>query len=81
VTDAHYDPDPRAHPGLHVVEAWGLWRAKAWASWLGCAAAALYLPFEFHALVVHSGWQAMAIVAITLVVVWVLARDLVKRRG
>lgn len=29
---------------LHVVEAWGLWRAKAWASVLGCLSAAIYLP-------------------------------------
>ena len=26
---------------LRVLEAWGLWRAKAWASWLGCISAAL----------------------------------------
>ena len=25
---------------LRMLEAWGLWRAKAWASWLGCISAA-----------------------------------------
>ena len=38
---------------LHMLEAWGLWRAKAWASWLGCLAATLYLPLDLYAL-----WQA-----------------------
>ncbi len=65
---------------LHLIEAWGLWRAKAWASWLGCAAAAIYLPFEFYALLKHPGWIALSVVLINLTIVWVLARDVVKRR-
>lgn len=65
---------------LHLLEAWGLWRAKSWASWLGCVTAAAYLPFDVYALVVHPGWIALAVVAINLVVVWVLGRDLLRRR-
>jgi uncharacterized membrane protein (DUF2068 family) len=65
---------------LHLVEAWGLWRAKAWASWLGCVAAAIYLPFEFYALITRPGWIALVVVAINLMIVWVLARDVFKRR-
>jgi uncharacterized membrane protein (DUF2068 family) len=65
---------------VHLVEAWGLWRAKAWASLLGCLAAAIYLPFDLYALFRHPGWVSVAVVAINLLVVWVLARDLVKRR-
>lgn len=65
---------------LHLLEAWGLWRAKSWASWLGCVTAAAYLPFDVFALARHPGWIALAVVAINLIVVWVLARDLVKRR-
>ena len=66
---------------LHVVEAWGLWRDKAWASWLGCVAAAIYLPFDTYALLRHPGWPAVSVLAINLVVVWVLARDLFRRRA
>ncbi|GAB6196344.1 DUF2127 domain-containing protein [Lysobacter xanthus] len=66
---------------LHVVEAWGLWRDKAWASWLGCIAAAIYLPFDVYALTRHPGWAAMSVLVINLIVVWVLARDLFRRRG
>ena len=35
-----------AYGVLHLIEAWGLWRARVWASWLGCVAAALYLPLD-----------------------------------
>ena len=65
---------------LHLLEGWGLWRAKAWASWLGCLTAALYLPFDVYALVRHPGWLSTAVVAINLAVVWVLGRDLFVRR-
>lgn len=65
---------------LHAVEAWGLWRAKAWASWLGCATAALYLPLDIYAICKHPGWTSWALLAINLLVVAVLARDLGKRR-
>ncbi|MGO4263470.1 DUF2127 domain-containing protein [Lysobacter sp. TAB13] len=65
---------------LHLIEAWGLWKAKAWASWLGCLGAALYLPFDIYALTRHPGWLATAVLIINVIVVWVLARDILKRR-
>jgi uncharacterized membrane protein (DUF2068 family) len=65
---------------VHLIEGWGLWRAKAWASWLGCIAAALYLPFDIYALLTHRHWLEAVVVAINLLVVWVLARDLMVRR-
>jgi uncharacterized membrane protein (DUF2068 family) len=65
---------------MRVTESWGLWRAKAWASWLGCIGAALYLPFDVYALAGHPGWLSVAVVGINLLVVWVLARDLLVRR-
>lgn len=65
---------------LRLLEAWGLWRARAWASWLGCIGAALYLPVDLYALWRHPGWLSVAVLAINVIVVWVLARDLAKRR-
>lgn len=64
---------------LHIVEGWGLWRAKAWASWLGCIAAAFYLPFDIYALVTHRHWLEAVVVLINVIVVWVLAHDLLVR--
>lgn len=65
---------------LHLIEGWGLWRAKAWASWLGCIAASLYLPFDIYAFASHRHWLEAIVVLINLAVVWVLARDLLVRR-
>ncbi|AJC45728.1 MULTISPECIES: DUF2127 domain-containing protein [Xanthomonas] len=69
-----------AYGVLHIIEAWGLWRAKAWASLLGCISAAIYLPFDVYAIVRHPGWASWAVLAINLAVVGILARDLVRRR-
>lgn len=66
---------------LHLVEAWGLWRAKVWASWLGCLAAAVYLPFEFYELTSRPGWIALSVVALNLAIVWVLAKDVYRRHA
>lgn len=65
---------------MHLLEGWGLWHAKAWASWLGCITVTLYLPFDLFALARHPGWPAVIVVAVNLIVLWVLARDLVLRR-
>ena len=66
---------------VHLIEGWGLWRAKAWASWLGCIAAALYLPLDLYAIVKHPGWASWLLLAVNVLVVWVLARDIGKRRA
>jgi uncharacterized membrane protein (DUF2068 family) len=68
------------YAGLRFLEAWGLWRVRTWASWLGCIGAAVYLPFDIYAVVHHSGWLSQTVLVVNLVVVWVLARDLFKRR-
>ncbi|QSX76519.1 DUF2127 domain-containing protein [Lysobacter arenosi] len=65
---------------LRMLEASGLWRAKAWASWLGCISAAIYLPLDLYAVYHHPGWTSWAVLAVNLIVVAVLARDLLKRR-
>jgi uncharacterized membrane protein (DUF2068 family) len=69
-----------AYACLRFVEAWGLWRARAWASWLGLASAALYLPLDIGALWRHPGWLSIAVLMINLIVVYALARDLLRRR-
>ena len=69
-----------AYALMRFIEAWGLWRAKAWGSWLGCIGAAVYLPFELYALVSHPGWLEASVLAVNLLVVWVLGRDLARRR-
>lgn len=65
---------------MRLVEAWGLWRARAWASWFGCISAAIYIPFELYALARDPGWLTLGVLAVNLLIVWVLAHDLVRRR-
>ncbi|MDR7134813.1 uncharacterized membrane protein (DUF2068 family) [Lysobacter niastensis] len=65
---------------LRMLEAWGLWRVKAWASWLGCISAAIYLPLDVYALFHHPGWLSSIVLVVNLIVVAVLARDLANRR-
>ncbi|MDR7194031.1 DUF2127 domain-containing protein [Luteimonas terrae] len=68
------------YAGMRLLEGWGLWRHRAWASWLGCIGAAAYLPFEVYALWQHPDWLTWGVLVINLVIVLVLARDL-HRRG
>ena len=65
---------------MRLAEAWGLWHARAWASWLGCIGSALYLPLDLYALYRHPGWHTWAVLLINLAVVYILGRDLRRRR-
>ena len=67
------------YAALRFVEAWGLWRARGWASWLGCIGAALYLPIELRELWRDPGWLPATVLAINLLVVWILGRDCLRR--
>ncbi|WP_334180399.1 DUF2127 domain-containing protein [Pseudoxanthomonas sp.] len=68
------------YAGMRLLEAWGLWRARAWASWLGCIGSAAYLPLEIDALYRHPGWPTAALLVVNLVIVWVLWRDIRRRK-
>lgn len=63
-----------------LLEAWGLWHAKAWASWLGFVGTVAYLPLDLLGIYYHPGWHAWAVLALNLLVAAVLARDLMRRR-
>jgi uncharacterized membrane protein (DUF2068 family) len=38
------------YSGLRFAEAYGLWRARAWAEWVALVSGAIYLPFEVYKL-------------------------------
>ncbi|MCR6662108.1 MAG: DUF2127 domain-containing protein [Luteimonas sp.] len=65
---------------MRLIEGWGLWRHRIWASWLGCIGAAAYLPFEVYALWRHPDWLTWGVLLVNLLIVVVLARDIVRRR-
>lgn len=68
-----------AYASIRFVEAWGLWRGRRWASWLGCIGAAVYLPLDIHALVRAPGAFTWAILGINLMIVGILWHDLRRR--
>lgn len=65
---------------MRLLEAWGLWRARAWASWLGCLGSAAYLPLDVYALHRHPGWHTWALLIVNIAIVLVLWRDIRRRR-
>ncbi|HEY2346773.1 MAG TPA: DUF2127 domain-containing protein [Xanthomonadaceae bacterium] len=68
------------YAGVHGIEAWGLWRDKAWASWFGAIGAVLYLPVTGLALWNHPNWITVALFAINVVVVIVLGWNIRRLR-
>jgi uncharacterized membrane protein (DUF2068 family) len=53
-----------AYAIVRAVEAYGLWRARAWAEWFAIASGAFYLPFEVHALFRHASALKAAVLLI-----------------
>ena len=58
-----------AYAILRFAEAYGLWRARAWAEWLAFASGAIYLPFEVFELVRRPTLVHVSILLVNLVVV------------
>lgn len=65
-----------AYSILRFAEAYGLWKARAWAEWIALVSGALYLPFEIYSLLHHQSIFHFGVlivnVAIVLYMVYVL---------
>jgi uncharacterized membrane protein (DUF2068 family) len=58
-----------AYSTLRFMEAYGLWRERAWAEWLAMISGAVYLPFEVYELARRPDWIPLVILAVNLAVV------------
>jgi uncharacterized membrane protein (DUF2068 family) len=58
------------------IEAYGLWRERHWAEWLGIVTAAVYVPFEVKALIRRPGAEPLVALALNLTIVLYLAQVL-----
>jgi uncharacterized membrane protein (DUF2068 family) len=58
-----------AYSTLRLVEAYGLWNARAWAEWVALASGALYLPFEVYELLRKPNAIRASILLINLAIV------------
>jgi len=62
-----------AYSCLRFLEAYGLWRERAWAEWLALISGAIYLPFEIFELARRPDWVRAAIFLVNLGVVIYMA--------
>jgi uncharacterized membrane protein (DUF2068 family) len=60
------------YAALRFVEAYGLWRMRGWARWLGLFSAGIYVPFELYYFVRQPSLASASVMAINLVVLWLL---------
>ncbi len=59
-----------SYAAVRFVEAWGLWQRRVWAEWFALLSGALYLPLEIVKVAEHRRWEAIAILAINLAIVF-----------
>lgn len=62
-----------AYAGVRFAESWGLWRARAWAEWLGALSGAVYVPFEATSLLARPTPLKAATLLVNVFVVGYLA--------
>ena len=58
-----------SYSGLRFVEAYGLWRARAWAEWVALISGLLYLPIEIRLLIHRVSALHVGFLVVNLAVV------------
>lgn len=66
---------------VRFVEAYGLWRERAWAEWFAAGAGAIYIPFEIVELVEKPSVIGAGVFAVNLLIVGVMVNAVMKRKG
>ncbi len=62
-----------AYSSLRFVEAYGLWKARAWAEWIALISGALYLPLEIHEIMRRANFLHISLLVANLAVVLYMA--------
>ena len=65
---------------VRLVEAYGLFRERAWAEILAAASGAIYMPFEIYEWFKHPTWLRAAIFVLNGIVVAVMVVAFLERR-
>jgi uncharacterized membrane protein (DUF2068 family) len=61
------------YSSLRFVEAYGLWKARAWAEWIALVSGALYLPLEVHEIMRRANLLHVSLLVANLAVVLYMA--------
>ena len=69
-----------AYAALRLLEAYGLFRGRAWAEWLSALSGAIYVPFEIVEIIRDPTPLTWGLLAVNVAVVVVMARALWQRR-
>jgi uncharacterized membrane protein (DUF2068 family) len=69
-----------AYAIIRLVEAYGLWRERRWAEWLGCIGATMYIPLEYRHFARHPGLVSTVVLGTNVIIVAYLATCLWKGR-
>lgn len=72
-----------AYSTVRLIEAFGLWRQRAWAQWFAMISGVLYLPWEIWKLIEKVNWIHVSLVAGNVLIVIYLLRLRIssRRRG
>jgi uncharacterized membrane protein (DUF2068 family) len=73
-------PVAMGYIAVRLAEAWGLWRDKVWAEWLGALSGALYVPLEIAHLMHRTTVAGAAVLLGNIAMVAFLAFQLWQRR-
>jgi uncharacterized membrane protein (DUF2068 family) len=65
---------------LRLVEAYGLYRERAWAEWLALVAGGLFIPAEINEVIRRPSLLTISVLAVNVVIVAVMAHALWQRR-
>src|SRR5712691_10572377 len=61
------------YAAFRLIEAYGLWRERAWAEWLAVISGGLYVPLEIYEIVRHVTWFRVGLLVANLLIVAFLA--------
>jgi len=67
------------YAAMRFTEAYGLWRERTWASWLGVWSGGVYIPLELYEAVAHPTWLHIGLAVANAGVVLYLAQGLRKQ--
>jgi len=65
---------------LRLIEAYGLYRERAWAEWLALFASGLFIPAEIHEVIRRPSLLAISVLVVNIAIVVVMAHALWQRR-
>lgn len=58
---------------LRFVEAYGLWKTRAWAEWIALISGAMYIPFEIHELIRRISLFHVSLLTVNIAIVAYMA--------